>query len=67
MTKKSPSKKVSTTVYLEPRQVEGLLGLKGRTGLSMAECIRRGIDAVLEENKGILDGTEEPFSRLKGT
>jgi hypothetical protein len=66
MTKKSLSKRVSTTVYLEPRQVEELQGLKERTGLSMAECIRRGIDAILEKNKGVIDGTEKPFEDLKG-
>lgn len=40
-------KKVSTTVYIEARQLEALRLLKERTGVPMAELVRQGIDAVL--------------------
>ena len=44
-------KKISTTVYITPRQDEQLKMLSERTNLPVAEYIRRGIDHILQENR----------------
>lgn len=49
-------KKVSTTVYITPEQVERLRILHDRTKVPVAEYIRQGIDLVLEKYRGDLPG-----------
>jgi len=49
-------KKISTTVYLTPEQVEQLKLLHARTRVPVAEFIRQGIDLVLEKYRGALPG-----------
>ena len=49
-------KKVSTTVYITPEQVERLRLLHDRTKVPVAEYIRQGIDLVLEKYRGDLPG-----------
>jgi len=44
-------KKVSTTVYLTKGQVQGLKELSFSTGVPASEYIRRGVEAVLQENE----------------
>ncbi len=44
-------KKISTTVYITSDQDAKLKVLSERTGLPVAEYIRRGIDRILEENQ----------------
>ena len=41
------TRKVSTTVYLEPEQAEALKALTERTGVPMSVWVRRGLDSVL--------------------
>lgn len=42
--------KVSTTVYLEEEQAEGLRQLKKATGVPIAELIRQGVDKIIRKN-----------------
>lgn len=49
-------KKVSTTVYITPEQVERLRLLHDRTKVPVAEYIRQGIDLVLDKYRGDLPG-----------
>lgn len=51
-----PRKKISTTVYITPEQVERLKLLHDRTRVPVAEYIRQGIDLVLEKYRGALPG-----------
>ena len=44
-------KKISTTVYITPEQDAKLKMVSERTGLPVAEYIRRGIDHILQENE----------------
>lgn len=44
------SRKVATTVYLTTVQDVALKGVARRTGLSVAELVRRGVDRILEEH-----------------
>lgn len=48
-------KKVSTTVYLEPGQVEQLAALSKLTKVPTAEYIRQGIDLLLEAKRDVLN------------
>ncbi len=47
-------KKVTTTVYITPRQSQQLKALHEKTGVPIAEYIRQGIDLMLKKNKEIL-------------
>lgn len=49
-------KKVSTTIYIEPEQLELLKLLNERTKVPMAEYIREGIDLVLAKHQDKLPG-----------
>ena len=49
-------KKVSTTIYIEPEQLEQLKLLNERTKVPMAEYIREGIDLVLSKHQDKLPG-----------
>lgn len=49
-------KKVSTTIYIEPEQLELLKVLNERTKVPMAEYIREGIDLVLSKHRDKLPG-----------
>jgi len=49
-------KKISTTVYITPEQVERLKLLHERTRVPVAEYIRQGIDLVLDKYRGALPG-----------
>ncbi len=49
-------KKVSTTIYIEPEQLELLKVLNERTKVPMAEYIREGIDLVLRKHQDKLPG-----------
>lgn len=51
-----PRKKVSTTIYIEPEQLEMLKLLNERTKVPMAEYIREGIDLVLQKHADKLPG-----------
>lgn len=51
-----PRKKVSTTIYVEPEQLELLKMLNERTKVPMAEYIREGIDLVLQKHADKLPG-----------
>jgi len=51
-----PRKKVSTTIYIEPEQLELLKTLNERTKVPMAEYIREGIDLVLQKHADKLPG-----------
>lgn len=51
-----PRKKVSTTIYIEPEQLELLKLLNERTKVPMAEYIREGIDLVLQKHADKLPG-----------
>ena len=42
--------KVSTTCYIRPEQLEKLRELSRKTGVSMAEYVRQGIEKVLERH-----------------
>ncbi|QQR82068.1 MAG: ribbon-helix-helix domain-containing protein [Deltaproteobacteria bacterium] len=44
-------KKVTTTIYITPRQSELLKTLHERTRVPVAEYIRQGIDLILEKNR----------------
>lgn len=46
--------KVATTVYLEPRQADALRALSKLTCVPQQVYLRRGIDAILKENLGLL-------------
>jgi hypothetical protein len=43
--------KIVLTVYLESEQVEHLKVLQARTGVTLAEYIRQGVDLVLGQNR----------------
>lgn len=49
-----PPKKVATSVYLEPKQAEALRALSKITCVPQQVYLRRGIDAILKENIGLL-------------
>ena len=49
-------KKVSTTIYIEPEQLELLKLLNERTKVPMAEYIREGITLVLQKHQDKLPG-----------
>lgn len=49
-------KKVSTTIYIEPEQLDLLKLLNERTKVPMAEYIREGIDLVLRKHADKLPG-----------
>ena len=49
-------KKISTTVYITPEQIEQLKLLHEKTKVPVAEYIRQGIDLVLEKYKQHLPG-----------
>lgn len=49
-------KKVSTTIYIEPEQLDLLKLLNERTKVPMAEYIREGIDLVLRKHQDKLPG-----------
>ena len=49
-------KKVNTTVYLEPEQVERLAELSSRTGVPQAVYVREGLDLVLAKHADKLPG-----------
>jgi hypothetical protein len=49
-------KKVSTTIYIEPEQLDLLKLLNERTKVPMAEYIREGIDLVLKKHQDKLPG-----------
>lgn len=51
-----PRKKVSTTIYIEPEQLELLKLLNERTKVPMAEYIREGINLVLQKHHEKLPG-----------
>ena len=51
-----PRKKISTTVYITPEQMERLKLLHDRTRVPVAEYIRQGIDMVLDHYRGDLPG-----------
>lgn len=51
-----PRKKISTTVYVTPEQMERLKLLHDRTRVPVAEYIRQGIDMVLDHYRGNLPG-----------
>ena len=51
-----PRKKVSTTIYIEPEQLDLLKLLNERTKVPMAEYIREGIDLVLQKHADKLPG-----------
>ena len=51
-----PRKKVSTTIYIEPEQLDLLKLLNERTKVPMAEYIREGIDLVLQRHADKLPG-----------
>ena len=51
-----PRKKVSTTIYIEPEQLELLKLLNERTKVPMAEFIREGINMVLQKHHEKLPG-----------
>jgi hypothetical protein len=61
-------KKVSTTIYIEPEQLELLKLLNERTKVPMAEYIREGIDLVLKRHQDKLPGQLplEPPATSKG-
>lgn len=44
-------KKVTTTIYITPRQSELLKTLHERTRVPVAEYIRQGIDIILEQHR----------------
>lgn len=46
--------KIPTTVYLEPHQAEALRTLSKITGVPQQVYLRRGIDAILRDNLGLL-------------
>jgi Arc/MetJ-type ribon-helix-helix transcriptional regulator len=41
-----------TNIYLTDRQITGLTKLSERSGLSVAELVRRAVDALLEREAG---------------
>ncbi|MBI5527457.1 MAG: ribbon-helix-helix domain-containing protein [Deltaproteobacteria bacterium] len=49
-------KKISTTVYITPDQLDKLKILNEKTKVPVAEYIRQGIDLVLEKYKDKLPG-----------
>ena len=51
-----PRKKVSTTIYIEPEQLELLKVLNERTKVPMAEYIREGLTLVLQKHHDKLPG-----------
>ena len=51
-----PRKKISTTIYITEDQNERLKLLNRKTKVPVAEYIRQGIDAILEQNKNQLPG-----------
>ena len=51
-----PRKKVSTTIYIEPEQLEQFTLLNERTKVPMAEFIREGINMVLQKHHEKLPG-----------
>ena len=50
------AKKVSTTVYLTPEQLDALKALSERTRVPIAEYIREGVGMVLERHDSKLPG-----------
>jgi predicted DNA-binding protein len=50
------AKKVSTTVYLTPEQLDALKALSERTRVPIAEYIREGVEMVLERHGSKLPG-----------
>lgn len=57
-------KKVSTTVYLEPEQVEQLAELSKRTKVPQSVYIRRGVNMILDLHKEELPGQTELFDDI---
>ena len=49
-----PPKKVATSVYLEPQQAEALRTLSKITSVPQQVYLRRGVDAILKQNIGLL-------------
>lgn len=54
--KKMSRKKISTTVYITPEQLDKLKVLNEKTKVPVAEYIRQGIDLVLEKYKDKMPG-----------
>lgn len=50
------AKKVSTTVYLTPDQLDALKRLSERTRVPIAEYIREGVQMVLQRHDAALPG-----------
>ncbi len=50
------AKKVSTTVYLTPEQLDALKALSERTRVPVAEYIREGVEMVLQRHNADLPG-----------
>jgi len=57
-------RKVATTVYLTLEQDARLKEAQRRTGLSMAELVRQGVNLILEryQSYGVSEEAEEPVS-----
>lgn len=53
-------KKVSTTIYIEADQLDGLKALSERTKVPMAEYIRQAIDLILDKNKETRGDVQQP-------
>ena len=49
-------KKISTTVYITPEQLDKLKVLNEKTKVPVAEYIRQGIDLVLDKYKDKMPG-----------
>jgi hypothetical protein len=49
-------KKISTTVYITPEQLDKLKSLNDKTKVPVAEYIRQGIDLILEKYKDKMPG-----------
>jgi predicted DNA-binding protein len=50
------TKKISTTVYLTPEQLEKLKLLREETKVPVAEFIREGVELILEKYKDQIPG-----------
>ena len=56
-------KRVSTTVYFDPRHVDGLRRLQARTRVTPAQYVREALDDLLVKYEALLrlDGVRHPL------
>ena len=64
MRTRNPERKLSTTVYLTPEQLDKLHELCAKTSIPMASMIRDGVDKAIADAETKLDAQEIGLRKL---